>query len=51
VVKIGLYTILQLPMLCGIYCNNEGSGGNVILPNSVDAGRGRGGAETQGGCA
>jgi len=23
---LGLYTILQLPILCGIYCNNGGSG-------------------------
>jgi len=30
-----LYTILQLPVLCGIYCNNGGSGGNVILRNSA----------------
>ena len=27
--------ILQLPILCGIYCNSGGSGGNIILCNSA----------------
>jgi len=34
-VSVGLYTILALPILCGIYCNNGGSGRNIILRNSV----------------
>jgi len=33
---ISLYKILQLPILCGVYCNNGGSGGNVIFRNSAD---------------
>jgi len=32
---IGLYTILPLPILCGIYCTNGGSGGNIIVRNSA----------------
>jgi len=32
---LSLYTILQLPILRGIYCDNGGSGGNVILRNSA----------------
>ena len=27
--------LTQLPILCGIYCNNGGSGANVILRNSA----------------
>jgi len=30
-----LYTILPLPILFGIYNNNGGSGGNIILRNGV----------------
>jgi len=46
-----LYKILQLPIVCGIYCNNGGSGGNVILRNSA-GGDGVGwGTYTKGGCA
>jgi len=41
--SFGLYTILPLPILCGVYCNNGGSGGNNILCNSVsDDGEGLG---------
>jgi len=32
---LSLYKILQLPILCGVYCNNGGSGGNVALRNSA----------------
>ena len=32
---LGIYTILSLPILCGIYYNNGGSGGNIILRNRV----------------
>ena len=31
----GVYTILPMPILCGVYCNNGGSGGTIILRNSV----------------
>jgi len=48
---VGLYTILPMPIVSGIYCNNGGSGGNILLRNSVgDDGVGWG-AETAGGCA
>ena len=40
--KLGLYMILSLPILCGIYINNGGSGGNIILRNSVGDDRGVG---------
>jgi len=33
--RFGLYTILPLPILCGIYCNNGVSMGNIILRNTV----------------
>jgi len=33
--QFGLYTILPWPILCGIYCNNGGSGGDIILRNRV----------------
>jgi len=36
--ELSLYKILQLPILCGMYCNNGGNGGsegNVILRNSA----------------
>jgi len=33
--SVGLYTILQLPMLYGMYCNTGWSGGNTVLRNSV----------------
>ena len=33
--SVGLYMILSLPILCGVYCNNGESGGNVILRNRV----------------
>ena len=33
--RFGLYTILPLPILCGVYCNNGGSGEHIILRNSV----------------
>jgi len=29
-------TILPLPKLCGMYCNNGGWGGDIILRNGVD---------------
>ena len=34
---VGLYTILilPLPIVCGIYCNNEVSVGNITLRNIV----------------
>jgi len=32
---IGLFTILPLPILYGVYCNKGGSGGNNLLRNSV----------------
>jgi len=32
---LGLYPILQLPIVCDIYCNNGGSGGNITLCNSA----------------
>jgi len=38
----GLYTILSLPIWCGLYINNGGSGGNIILRNSVGDDRGVG---------
>ena len=48
--QFGLYKILQLPILCGIYFNNGGAGGNVILRNSA-GGDGVGwGTYTKGGC-
>ena len=35
--RVGLYTILQLPIVCGVelYFNNGGSVGNIILRNSA----------------
>ena len=33
--EVSLYKILQLPILCGVYCNNGESGGNVILRGSA----------------
>jgi len=33
--SLSLYTILSLPILCAIYCDNGGSGENVTLRNSV----------------
>ena len=46
--QVGLYTILPLPILCGIYCNNGGSEENSILRNRVGDAGGRGGAQTVG---
>ena len=40
--QFGLYKTLSLPILCGTYCNNEGSGGHIILRNSVGEYRGVG---------
>ena len=34
-VFVGLYTILPLPVVSGIYCNNGGSGGNILLRDIV----------------
>ena len=49
--RIDLYTILPLPILCGIHCNNGVSVGNIILRNTVgDDGLGWV-ASTKGGCA
>ena len=31
----GLYTILPLPIMCGIYYNNGGSGERIVLRNSM----------------
>jgi len=39
---LGLYTILSLSILCVIYNNNGGSGGNIILRNCVGDDRGVG---------
>ena len=42
-IPLGLYTILPLPILCGMYCNKGWSGGNTVLRNGVgDEGRGWG---------
>ena len=38
VVEFGLYTILPLPILCGIYYNNGGSEGSIVLRNSLGDG-------------
>jgi len=32
----GLYTILPLPILCGIHCSHGGTGGNLKLRNRVE---------------
>jgi len=32
---VGLYTILPLPIVCGVYYKNGGSGGNIVLRNRV----------------
>ena len=32
---VDLYTGLPLPILCGIHCNNAGSGRNIVLHDSV----------------
>jgi len=34
-VRVGLYTILSLTIVCVIYCNKGGSRGNNIVRNSV----------------
>jgi len=39
---LGLYTILRLPLLYSIYCNNGGSGAHTILRNRVGDDRGGG---------
>jgi len=36
--RFSLLKILQLPILCGVYCNNGESGCNVILRNSAGGG-------------
>jgi len=36
---VGLYTYTTLPspiLLCGVYCNNAGSGENIMLRSSVN---------------
>ena len=33
--RFGLYPILPFPFLCAVYCNSGGSGGSIILRNSV----------------
>jgi len=38
--QCGLYTMLSLPMLCGIYDNNGGSGGNIKHYIAQSCGRG-----------
>jgi len=50
-VIVGRYTILQAPILCGIYCNNGGSWGHVVLRNIAGDGGVGWGTQTKGGCA
>jgi len=40
--RVDLYTRLSLLILCGTYYNNGGSGGNIILRDSVGNDRGAG---------
>ena len=47
-VRPGLYTILPLPILNGMYCNKGWSGGNTVLRNSVGDEGGWWGAQTKG---
>jgi len=44
---LGLYTILSLTILYGIYCNKEGSRGNIISRNGVCDEGGEWGAQTK----
>jgi len=46
-VRVGLYTILPLNILYGIYCNKGRSRGNNILRNSVCDEGGKRGAQTK----
>jgi len=52
--RLGLYTILPLPIYYSMHCNKGSSGGNTVLRNSVGdeggGGGGGGGAQTKGGC-
>jgi len=45
---LGLYTILPLPILYGVYCNTRWSGGKTVLRNSVVDEGGGCGAQTKG---
>jgi len=44
---LALYTMFPLPILCGIYCNDGVSGGNIVLRNSVCDEVGKWGAQTK----
>jgi len=44
---LGLYTISSMPIVCGIYYNNGGSEGNIILRNRVGDDRGGDGVRKQ----
>ena len=46
--QIGLNMISPLPILYGLYCNKEGSGGNNILRNRVGDKGGKWGAQSKG---
>jgi len=45
---VGLYMLLPLPILYGMYCNKEWSGGNTILRDSVGDEVGEGGCPNKG---
>ena len=49
--RVGLYTILPLSILCGISCNNGGSGGSIILRNSAGSDGGWWSPQQRVGCA
>jgi len=48
--RVGLYTILPSPILCGMHCNKGWSGDNTVLLNRVGDAGGGDGAPKQGGC-
>jgi len=46
--EFGLYTILPLPIVYGMYCNQGWPGGNTVLRNSVGDEGAKCGAQTMG---